>query len=296
MNLYTIETGYFKLDGGAMFGVVPKSIWQKINTPDADNLCSWAMRCLLIEEGNRLILIDTGIGDKQDAKFMGHYHLHGEDTLDKSLAAHGFNRNDITDVFLTHLHFDHCGGSIVREKDKLVPAFKNAIYWSNHAHWDWATAPNDREKASFLPENILPIKDSGQLQMIAVPTGEGAHENKGDLISIPSMIIPELSVRIVNGHTRSMMLPQIRYKGKTIVYMADLLPSAGHIPLPYVMAYDMFPLTTLNEKSSFLNEAVHNDYILFFEHDPLHPCCTLVATDRGARAGRCFRLETLEEL
>lgn len=278
MNLYSINTGYFKLDGGAMFGVVPKTIWNKINPADNNNLCSWAMRCLLIEDGNRLVLVDNGIGDKQDEKFFGHYYLHGDDTLDRSLAAHGFNRNDITDVILTHLHFDHCGGSIKREGDQLVPAFKNATFWSNERHWKWATEPNDREKASFLKENILPIQESGQLKFIET--------HKADF---PAGI----AIRQVFGHTEAMMLPQVTYKGKTILFMADLLPSAGHIPLPYVMAYDMFPLTTLNEKKNFLAEAVQNDYVLFFEHDPNIECCTLQQTEKGIRAGDSFRLNEL---
>lgn len=265
----------FKLDGGAMFGVVPKTIWNKLNPADENNLCSWSLRCLLVQEGNRLVLIDNGIGDKQSEKFFSHYYLHGDDTLDKSLAKHGFSKADITDVILTHLHFDHCGGSIVREGDKLVPAFRNATFWSNERHWQWATEPNDREKASFLKENILPIKESGQLRFI--------ENNAGDF---PDFI----SVRQVFGHTEAMMLPMMKYKGKTLIYMADLLPSAAHIPLPYVMAYDMFPLTTLNEKKSFLTEAQQNDYILFFEHDPQIECCTLQLTEKGIRQKDTFRL------
>jgi glyoxylase-like metal-dependent hydrolase (beta-lactamase superfamily II) len=284
MKLYTINTGYFKLDGGAMFGVVPKTIWNKINPSDENNLCDWAMRCLLIEDGNRLILVDNGIGDKQDAKFFGHYFLHGNETLDSSLAKYGFHRDDITDVFLTHLHFDHCGGSIVRKGDKLIPAFKNATYWSNENHWQWAIHPNDREKASFLKENILPIHESGQLKFIQTPK-----QDNGKLAS--TEFIDNFSIRFVNGHTQAMMLPQINYKGKTIVYMADLLPSAGHIPIPYVMAYDMFPLTTLQEKKSFLNEAVNNNYTLFFEHDPGIECCELEITEKGIRVGGRFKLE-----
>ena len=276
MKLHSVHTGNFKLDGGAMFGVVPKSIWNKVNPADENNLCSWAMRCLLIEDGNRLILVDNGIGNKQDAKFLGHYHLHGDDSLDGSLQKRGFHRDNITDVFLTHLHFDHCGGSIVREGDKLVPAFKNAAYWSSLRHWEWATKPNEREKASFLKENILPIEQSGQLKFVEPLDGIdfGKH----------------VTVRFVNGHTDAMMLPQIQYKDRTLVFMADLLPSTGHIPLPYVMAYDMFPLTTLQEKKAFLTEAVENDYILFFEHDPVNECCTLQLTEKGIRVKETFRL------
>ena len=286
MKLYSINTGYFKLDGGAMFGVVPKNIWNKINPADENNLCSWALRCLLIEDGNRLILVDNGNGDKQDAKFFSHYYLHGDDTLDKSLAKYGFGKDDITDVFLTHLHFDHCGGSIMRAGDKLVPAFKNATYWSNKEHWDWAVSPNEREKASFLKENILPIEESGQLKFVDV-TG-GIDGKLGE-----TSFAENISVRFVNGHTQAMMLPQIKYKDKTIVFMADLLPSQGHIPLPYVMAYDMFPLTTLNEKKSFLKEAVQGDYILFFEHDPVHECCNLQQTEKGTRPKDFFKLEEI---
>lgn len=278
MKLYSVNTGYFKLDGGAMFGVVPKSMWNKLNPADENNLCTWAMRSLLIEDGNRLILVDTGIGNKQDAKFFSHYYLHGEDTLDKSLARYGFHRHDITDVLLTHLHFDHVGGAIVIEKNKMVPAFKNATYWSNEQHWQWATKPNDREKASFLKENIQPIQDSGKLKFIEV---------KEDIA-----FSDKVTIRFVNGHTHAMMLPQINnYKGRTLVYVADLLPSAGHIPIPYVMAYDMFPLTTLQEKKAFLQEALQNNFILFFEHDPLTECCTLHMTEKGIRVKDTFKLE-----
>jgi len=289
MNLYTINTGFFKLDGGAMFGVVPKSMWNKLNPADDNNMCSWALRCLLIEDGKRLILVDNGMGNKQDAKFFGHYYLHGDDTLDKSLAVHGFSKADITDVFLTHLHFDHCGGSIVRDGDKLIPAFPNAVYWSNEDHWQWATVPNEREKASFLKENILPIKESGQLQFINIHDKGLTAEGKLSSTNFTDTI----SIRFVNGHTDKMMLPQIRYKDRTIVYMADLLPSVHHIPLPFVMAYDMFPLTTLNEKKIFLSEALEKEYILYFEHDPVNECCTLQQTEKGIKVKDTFRLNEL---
>jgi glyoxylase-like metal-dependent hydrolase (beta-lactamase superfamily II) len=279
MKLYTIDTGFFKLDGGAMYGVVPKSIWHKLNPADENNMCTWAMRCLLIEDGNKLILVDNGIGNKQDEKFFRHYYLHGDATLDNSLAKHGFHRDDITDVFLTHLHFDHCGGSIVREGDKLLPAFKKATYWSNPQHWQWATQPNDREKASFLKENILPIQESGQLKFI---------EQRENIA-----FCPNFQVRFVHGHTDAMMLPQLRYKDRTILYMADLLPSIGHIPLPYVMSYDMFPLTTLGEKKRIFQEAAENNYVLFLEHDPLVECCTLQVTEKGIRAGDLFKLSEI---
>ena len=287
MKLYTIDTGFFKLDGGAMYGVVPKTIWNKLNPADENNLCTWALRCLLIEDGNRLILVDTGNGDKQDAKFFSHYYLHGDDTLEKSLAKHGFTSNDITDVFLTHLHFDHCGGAIKRAGDKLIPAFKNAIYWSNERHWKWATEPNEREKASFLKENILPIKESGQLKFI--PIGTEASYIK----PFASGITENLLVMAVSGHTDAMMLPVIKYNNNTIVYMADLLPSVGHIPLPYVMGYDMFPLTTMREKKAFLQDALENGYILFFEHDPKVECCTLQMTEKGIRQKKIFALEEM---
>jgi len=287
MKLYPIHAGNFKLDGGAMFGVVPKLIWNKTNPADANNLCTWAMRCLLIEDGGKLILVDNGIGDKQDAKFFSHYYLHGEKSLEDSLKQYGFRKEDITDVFLTHLHFDHCGGSIVRSGDQLIPAFPNANYWSNEKHWLWATEPNDRERASFLKENILPIKDSGRLNFIRVP--EAAQKDR-----LPEAdFLPGMSIRFVNGHTDAMMLPQIKYNGRTIVYVADLFPSAGHLPVPYVMAYDMFPLKTLQEKKQFLAEAVEKDYVLFFEHDPINECCTVQQTEKGVRIKDIFRLKDL---
>ena len=289
MKLYTVNAGHFKLDGGAMFGVVPKSMWNKLNPADENNMCSWALRCLLIEVEGKLILVDNGMGDKQDTKFFGHYYLHGDDTLDKSLEQHGFSKDDITDVFLTHLHFDHCGGSIVREGDKLVPAFKNATYWSNENHWKWATEPNDREKASFLKENILPIQESGKLQFLEA-SGQGS-ENKLNCYSTP--LSADFSFFTVSGHTDAMMLPKLNYQGRTLVFMADLLPSAAHIPLPYVMAYDMFPLTTLKEKKAFLTEAQQNDYVLFFEHDPTIECCTLQMTEKGVRVKDTFKLSDL---
>jgi len=280
MNLYTINAGHFKLDGGAMFGVVPKTMWNKLNPADENNMCNWAMRSLLIEDEGKLILIDNGLGDKQDAKFFGHYYLNGDDSLDKSLAKYGFGKDDITDVILTHLHFDHCGGSIKREGDQLIPAFKNANFWSNANHWKWATEPNDREKASFLEENILPIQQSGQLRF-------------APLVENGSIITENLTLKFVNGHTDAQMLPVIKYKDKTIVFVADLVPATAHIPLPYVMAYDMFPLTTLIEKKSFLEEAVQNNYILFFEHDPVNECCNLHLTDRGIRQKDIFKLDEI---
>ncbi|GAA4313818.1 MBL fold metallo-hydrolase [Mucilaginibacter gynuensis] len=279
MNLYTIDTGLFKLDGGAMFGVVPKTIWNKTNPADDKNLCTWAMRCLLIEDGNRLILVDTGIGNKQDEKFYSHYYLHGDDTLDKSLAAKGFHRDDITDVFLTHLHFDHVGGAVERVNGDLLPAFKNATYWSNEQHWDWAVNPNDREKASFLKENILPLQESGQLKFI--PAQDGVQFSEG------------FNIRFAYGHTDAMMLPLLDYKGRKVLYMADMLPSVGHLPMAYVMAYDMFPLKTLTEKKAILTEALDNNYILYFEHDAINECCTLQLTEKGIRAGDIFKINEL---
>jgi glyoxylase-like metal-dependent hydrolase (beta-lactamase superfamily II) len=275
MTLHSIETGYFKLDGGAMFGVVPKSIWHRLNPADENNLCTWAMRSLLIEDNDRLVLIDNGIGDKQDDRFFSHYHLHGEATLHKSLRALGYDVNDITDVILTHLHFDHCGGSIIRKNNKLETAFPNATYWSNEKHWQTATQPNAREKASFLKENILPIQESGQLRF--------ADETNG-------IIREQINIRLFDGHTEGMMLPMIQYGDKTIVFMADLIPSAAHIPIPYVMAYDMQPLKTLNEKTNFLKEAFDHQYILFFQHDPHIEATILQTTEKGLRAGECSTL------
>jgi glyoxylase-like metal-dependent hydrolase (beta-lactamase superfamily II) len=280
MRLYTINAGYFKLDGGAMFGVVPKMMWNKANPADENNMCSWAMRCLLIEHGNYRILVDNGMGNKQDEKFFSHYYPHGDDSVEKSLEKHGFTADDITDVFLTHLHFDHCGGSIIRQGDKLVPAFKNAIYWSNQEHWQSATAPNEREKASFLKENILPIKESGQLRFVeTADAGEW---------------LQDIRIRYVNGHTDSMMLPQIKYNNTTLLYCADLIPSTAHVSLPWVMAYDMRPLDTLSEKHKLLNEAVANNWVLFFEHDPKNECCTLQQTDKGIRIKEIFPLSEID--
>ena len=280
MRLYTINAGYFKLDGGAMHGVVPKTMWSKVNPSDEANMCTWAMRCLLVELGNNLILIDNGMGNKQDEKFFSHFHPHGDDSIEKNLAKHGFTTDDITDVFLTHLHFDHCGGSIKREGDKLVPTFKKAIYWSNHKHWQVAINPNEREKASFLKENILPIEESGQLRFIDTAEGDEWLE--------------DIRIRYCNGHTEALMLPQINYNGTTILFCADLLPSVAHISLPWVMAYDMRPLDTLNEKHRLLNEAVANNWVLFFEHDPKNECCTLQQTDRGVRIKEIFPLSEID--
>ena len=268
MKIYPIETGNFKLDGGAMFGVVPKSIWQKTNPADSNNLIEMSMRCLLIEEGNRLILIDTGLGNKQSNKFFSHYALYGDFSLDASLKKLGFHKDDITDVFLTHLHFDHCGGVIEKDKNGLlIPAFKNAKVWSNDKHWKWATEPNAREKASFLSENILPIQENGQLNFI--------HRNAKDQMGF--------DVLFIDGHTEKQMLPIIQYQGKTIVFMADLLPTVGHIPLPYVMGYDTRPLLTIKEKAAFLNQAADHQFYLFLEHDATNQICTVHHTEKGVR-------------
>jgi glyoxylase-like metal-dependent hydrolase (beta-lactamase superfamily II) len=274
MKLSVINTGNFKLDGGAMFGVVPKSLWSRTNPADSNNLCTWAMRSLLVEQGNKLILIDTGIGNKQSDKFFSHYHLHGDDSLEKSLNNSGYGINEITDVFLTHLHFDHCGGSVEwanKERTHLKPVFKNAHYWSNKAHWEWATNPNPREKASFLKENISPIHESGQLNFVT----------KKDQLTVG--VFENIDVFFADGHTESQMIPIINYKGHKIAFMADLLPSTGHIPLPYVMGYDTRPLITLKEKTKFLSIAEKNNFSLFLEHDPLNECCQLLETEKGIR-------------
>ncbi|HET9506099.1 MAG TPA: MBL fold metallo-hydrolase [Hymenobacter sp.] len=281
MKIHSLDTGLFKLDGGAMFGVVPRSMWQKVNPPDANNMCTWAMRCLLIEDGNKLTLIDNGIGDKQDEKFRGHFYLHGDDTLEKSLRKLGFTSADVTDVFLTHLHFDHCGGSVVRRPDgALQTAFANATYWSNAAHWDWATQPNAREKASFLAENILPIQESGQLRFVDPAAGVPAGLPFSELI-------------FADGHTEKMMVPLMQYKGRTLAYMADLLPSVGHLPLPWVMSYDVRPLVTLGEKEVVLRRAAQENWVLLLEHDATNEACTVQLTDRGVRLGDTLRISEL---
>lgn len=279
MRIYPVNTGFFKLDGGAMFGVVPKVIWQKTNPADDGNLIDMALRCMLIEDGKRLILIDNGTGNKQNEKFFSYYFPYGEDNLDTSLAKYGFHKDDITDVFLTHLHFDHCGGSIQWNKnlDGYEPAFKNAKIWSNRDHWQWAVQPNPREKASFLKENIHPIQESGQLEFLPVP---GDHFMKNSPLGF--------GILFVDGHTDKQMIPHIKYQGKTLVFAADLLPTVGHIPLPYVMGYDTRPLITMTEKEHFLNKAVEEEYYLFFEHDAVHELCTLKSTDKGVRLDRTF--------
>ncbi len=282
MKIHSLDTGLFKLDGGAMFGVVPRSMWQKLNPPDVNNMCTWAMRCLLVEDGNRLVLVDNGIGDKQDEKFRGHFYLHGDDSLEKSLCRLGFTSADVTDVFLTHLHFDHCGGSVVRRPDgALQTALANATYWSNAAHWDWATQPNAREKASFLRENIQPIQDSGQLKFIDPAAG------------VPAALPQFSDIIFADGHTEKMMVPMLRYQGRTLAYMADLLPSTAHIPLPYVMSYDVRPLVTLSEKEAVLRRAAEENWVLLLEHDPLHEACTVQLTDKGVRLADTLRLADL---
>jgi len=284
MQLYPIQAGHFKLDGGAMFGVVPKSLWQKTNPADSNNMIDIAARCLLIEDGSRLILIDTGMGNKQSDKFFSYYYLWGNDTIDKSLKAHGFHRDDITDVFMTHLHFDHCGGSVQWNKDHsgYETAFINARYWSNESHWLWATQPNDREKASFLKENILPIEHSGQLNFVDLPKNNISKNS--DL---------GFDLFFADGHTDKQMIPMIQYKGKTICFMADLLPTVGHIPLPYVMGYDTRPLLTLSEKELFLQMAADDGYYLFLEHDAHNEIITVQNTEKGVRLKEIFQCEDI---
>lgn len=285
MKLYSIETGNFKLDGGAMFGVVPKSIWSRTNPADTNNMIDLAARSLLIEDGSRLILIDAGMGNKQPEKFFSHYYLWGEHSLEKSLQKAGFHKNDITDVFLTHLHFDHCGGSVQwnQKRTGYEPTFKNANYWTNAGHWDWAINPNAREKASFLTENMLPLQESGRLNFIDLPL------NNSFLETTPL----GFGVLFVDGHTEKQMIPHISYKGKTVVFGADLLPTVGHIPLPYVMGYDTRPLITLSEKEVFLETAVNQDFILFLEHDAHNECCTLKMTEKGVRLNETHSFDSL---
>jgi glyoxylase-like metal-dependent hydrolase (beta-lactamase superfamily II) len=284
MKLYPIESGNFKLDGGAMFGVVPKTIWNKTNPADENNLIDIAARCLLIEDSSRLILIDTGMGNKQSEKFFGYYSLWGTHSIDKSLAKYGFHRDDITDVFMTHLHFDHCGGSVQWNKNRTSyeVAFKNAKFWSNEQHWEWATKPNAREKASFLSENIVPIQESGQLHFITRPELDFLEKSALDF-----------SIFFADGHTEKMMIPQIQYKEKTICFVADLLPTAGHIPLPYVMGYDTRPLLTLPEKAKFLNLAAEKNYYLFLEHDAYNEIITVEKTEKGVRLKEVFSCDEI---
>ena len=281
MKISVINTGYFKLDGGAMFGVVPKSIWSKTNPPDSNNMCSWAMRSMLVEMDNQLILIDTGIGNKQSDKFFSYYFLHGEESLEKSINKAGYSLDEVTDVFLTHLHFDHCGGGVKwqdRDKSILEPVFKNAHYWSNKSHWDWAIHPNPREKASFLTENLKPIEESGQLKFVSRKQ------------QITKGVFKGIDVFFADGHTESQMIPIINYKDQKIVFTADLLPSTGHIPLPYVMGYDTRPLTTLKEKSEFLSLAQEENWILYLEHDPVNECCLVNQTEKGIRLESTHKL------
>lgn len=284
MKLYPINAGNFKLDGGAMFGVIPKPLWNKTNPADGNNMIDIAARCLLIENGNRLILIDTGMGNKQSDKFFGYYYLWGNDTIDNSLKKYGFHRDDITDVFLTHLHFDHCGGSVEWNKDRTgyETAFKNAHFWSNQEHWNWATKPNNREKASFLKENILPMEESGRLKFTPIPNGNTLKESELGF-----------SIFFANGHTDKQMIPMINYKGKTICFMADLLPTVGHLPIPFIMGYDTRPLLTLDEKKKFLNLAADNNFYLFLEHDAHNEIITVQHTEKGVRLKEIYRCNEL---
>jgi glyoxylase-like metal-dependent hydrolase (beta-lactamase superfamily II) len=286
MKLTVCNAGNFKLDGGAMFGVVPKSIWQKSNPADENNMCSWKMRCLLIEQGDRLMLIDCGMGDKQSEKFYSYYYMHGDDSLLGGIKAAGYSPDEVTDVFLTHLHFDHCGGAISLNRDKNLyyPTFKNATYWSNKAHWNWATNPNPREKASFLKENLLPIQESGQLKFL------------DDSNMWLSEAFPNIDVFFANGHTEKQMIPVINYNGKKLAFMADLLPSTGHIPLPYVMGYDVRPLDTLKEKEYFLNKALEDNFTLYLEHDYYNDCCTLKSENGRIKLGKTFSLNDFSSM
>ncbi len=284
MQIHPLDTGNFKLDGGAMFGVVPKVIWHKTNPPDSNNLIDMGLRCMLIEDGNRLILIDNGTGNKQSDKFFSYYYPFGENNLDSSLATLGFHRNDITDVFLTHLHFDHCGGSIEWNKDKTgyIPAFINAKYWTNKDHWNWAIHPNPRENASFLKENINPIEDSGQLNFVSIPEKNFLYNSELGF-----------DILFADGHTEKQMIPHIKYQEKTLVFMADLLPTVGHIPLPYVMSYDTRPLITMNEKAKFLKQAADHHYYLFLEHDAVNEICTVKNTEKGVRLNQTFKFNEI---
>lgn len=277
MKIHSLNTGNFKLDGGAMFGVVPKSLWNRANPADSNNMCDWSMRCMLIEDGNKLTLIDNGMGTKQDEKFFSHYYLSGNDSLERNLNKLGFSTNDVTDMFLTHLHFDHCGGGIKWNKDKtkFEATFKNATYWSNSKHWKWAIEPNVREKASFLKENIIPMLELNQLKFT-----DKEEFNYFDIF-------------LTDGHTDAQMIPHVKYKGKTIVFVADLIPSVSHIPIPYVMGYDVRPLLTMDEKGKLLNEAADNQYVLFFEHDAVNECCTVQHTEKGVRLKETFKFSEL---
>ena len=277
MNVFTVETGNFRLDGGAMFGVVPRVIWEKTNPADSNNFCNWAMRCMLIEDGNRLILVDTGIGDKQDEKFFSHFHLNGDASLEKSLANLGFHCNDITDVLITHLHFDHVGGAVKRDNDKFALTFPNAQYWSNQKHWDWALNPNPREKASFLQENMMPIQELGHLNFIQ--NGNELGEN--------------IELLMVDGHTEQQMIPIVNYKGTKVAFCADLIPSVGHLKLPYIPSYDVRPLVTMQEKGLFLEKAVQENYVLFFEHDANNECCTVKSGEKGLKLDNVFKINEL---
>lgn len=290
MKLHPIHAGNFKLDGGAMFGVVPKTLWSKTNPADELNMCIWSTRCLLIEDGKRLILIDNGIGNKQDEKFLSRFYLHGNYSLENSFKQAGFSFDDVTDMVISHLHFDHCGGSIKYNTDKTgyETTFKNATYWSNKEHWQWATKPNSREKASFLHENIIPVEESAQLKWIEGTRLGNAATNE---YTNSKQLGENISIMLVRGHTDAMMIPHIKYKGKTVVYVADLIPSAGHIPLQYVCGYDTRPLITLSEKELFLNTAAEQEFILFFEHDSVNECCTVQKTDKGIRVKELFTLK-----